>query len=105
MITPDENGFIKIRVGKDGVIKGILTTDTKSTEANPIPGTFADVDQFQYITTQSSQKGATKYKKPEDISGGGSVLMFPDGSIINIKAEGLSDAEVKEAIKQGAKKQ
>lgn len=45
---------------ENGIIKGILTDD----------GTYATDDQFQYITTQSSQKGVTKYKKPEDISGG-----------------------------------
>jgi len=58
-LKKDKNGNYTIKF-EGGVIKGILTED----------GTYATDDQFQTITTQTSQKGATKYKKPEDISGG-----------------------------------
>jgi len=58
-IEPSKDGNIIIRV-KGGRIVGVKTAD----------GTFADEDQFQYITTMTSQKGASKYRQPEDISGG-----------------------------------
>lgn len=61
-----EKGVVRIKI-ENGVISGVLTED----------GTYAGVDQFQYITTLTSQKGVTKYKKPEDISGGVTPLNIP----------------------------
>ena len=76
-IEPSALGNITIRV-KNGEIVGVKTAD----------GTFADVDQFQYITTMTSQKGASKYRQPEDISGGaglsgGSGVPVTDPTLLN----------------------
>lgn len=53
-LKPDDNGKFTIRM-ENGQIKGILASD----------GTFATADQFQHITLEAGQKGATKYKKPD----------------------------------------
>lgn len=49
-----ENGHFLLRM-ENGTVKGIKTSD----------GTFATADQFQHITLEAGQKGATKYKKPD----------------------------------------
>lgn len=80
-LKKDEKGNFYTVKFENGIIKGILTDD----------GSYATDEQFQTITTQTSQKGATKYKKPEDISGGNKGLvpglvqkLGPQGSYIQV---------------------
>lgn len=59
-IKSNDKNLVTIRIDDSGEISGIQTTD----------GSFAGVDQFKYITNQSSYKGVTKYKPAQDVSGG-----------------------------------
>ena len=51
---------------------------------------------------QETKKDEKAVSKKTSIGG---ILKFPDGSTVDIESSGLSDAEIKAAIKAGAKKQ
>lgn len=82
-----DKGIVKIRI-ENGVVSGVMTDD----------GTYAGVDQFQYITTFTSQKGVTKYKQPEDISGGATPTpqsLTPAQKAFNLKHFGNENGKKK----------
>jgi hypothetical protein len=89
--------------------KFVLSPDGKTVtySGNGVPETNITTETYfgRMVDASGVKTGTALPSNPKPTNKPTGVLKFPDGSTVDIKASGLTDDQIKAAIKAGAKKQ